>query len=135
MTTIPARLARTTRSSSSPSEARSRVIQLYRDWYRAAPEIVSLYGLTVTPTLIRQRMREEFERNRYVDDIRVIDRLALKWQQEYQETMNCWKQEPHILGMLLQPKDRPRETFLQKFYKGKEDEGVIPAVVTTGTAF
>lgn len=35
MTTIPARLARTTRISSSPSEARSRTIQLYRDWYRS----------------------------------------------------------------------------------------------------
>jgi NADH dehydrogenase (ubiquinone) 1 alpha subcomplex subunit 6 len=84
---------------------------------RQAPEVVALYGLSISPSLIRQRIREEFERNRYIDDVRVIDRLILKWQQEYQETMNCWKQEPHIMGMLLQSKERPKETFLEKFYK------------------
>lgn len=35
MTTIPSRLSRIARQSSSPTEARSRAIQLYRDWYRA----------------------------------------------------------------------------------------------------
>ena len=35
MTTIPARLARTTAVSVSPTHARQRVLQLYRDWYRA----------------------------------------------------------------------------------------------------
>ncbi len=34
MTTIPARLARTAHVSSSPEEARRRVLKLYRDWYR-----------------------------------------------------------------------------------------------------
>ena len=34
MTTIPARLARTAQISSSPQEARRRVLKLYRDWYR-----------------------------------------------------------------------------------------------------
>ena len=34
MTTIPARLARTTAVSASPTHARQRVLQLYRDWYR-----------------------------------------------------------------------------------------------------
>ncbi|KAF8501981.1 NdufA6 NADH-ubiquinone oxidoreductase 14.8 kDa subunit [Gautieria morchelliformis] len=135
MTTIPSRLARITRTSSSPTEARSLAIQLYRDWYRSAPEIVSLYALTISPTLIRQRIREEFERNRYVTDVRVVDRLILKWRQEYQETMNCWKQEPHIMGMLLQPKERPKEAFLQKFFQGREDEGVIPAVSSSSSGF
>jgi NADH dehydrogenase (ubiquinone) 1 alpha subcomplex subunit 6 len=35
MTTIPARLARATRTSSNPTEARHRVFALYRDWYRS----------------------------------------------------------------------------------------------------
>ena len=33
--TIPARLAQITRASTSPADARARVIMMYRDWYRA----------------------------------------------------------------------------------------------------
>ncbi|KAF8515703.1 NdufA6 NADH-ubiquinone oxidoreductase 14.8 kDa subunit [Hysterangium stoloniferum] len=136
MTTIPSRLARITRSSSSPTESRTRVISLYRDWYRAAPFIVSIYGLSVSPALIRRRLREEVERNRYIGDVRVIDRLIAKWQLEYQETMNVWKQEPHVMGLLLQPKDTSHhKTFMEKFYSGRDDEGVVPAVSTVGSGF
>ncbi len=63
-------------------------------------------------------MRREFERNRYVSDPKVIDVLIQKGRQSWQETMNCWSQEPHILGILLAPKDRPQRTFLEKFYEG-----------------
>lgn len=35
MSTIPARLARSARVSTTPNAARQRVIQLYRDWYRS----------------------------------------------------------------------------------------------------
>jgi NADH dehydrogenase (ubiquinone) 1 alpha subcomplex subunit 6 len=39
-----------------------------------------------------------------------------------QETMNCWKQEPHILGGLLRDPHEGSavgQTFLQKFYAGE----------------
>ncbi|TFY77024.1 hypothetical protein EWM64_g6988 [Hericium alpestre] len=129
MTTIPARLARPTTTSSGPEQARKKVLQLYRDWYRAGPEVVTLYALNVPPAVIRHAVRREFERNRYVSDLKVIDVLALKGRQEYQETMNCWKQEPHILGMLLEPpfRDRPQRTFLQKFYEGRDEDAITPA--------
>lgn len=52
-----------------------------------------------------------------MSDVRVVDRLILRGRQEYQETMNCWKQEPHIMGLLLRVKERPKESFLDKFYK------------------
>ena len=35
MTTIPARLATLTRTSPNATEARKRVLSLYRDWYRS----------------------------------------------------------------------------------------------------
>jgi NADH dehydrogenase (ubiquinone) 1 alpha subcomplex subunit 6 len=41
MTTIPARLAQTSRTSSSLSDARSRAIQLYREWYRSVRSCLS----------------------------------------------------------------------------------------------
>jgi hypothetical protein len=83
-----------------------------------APEIVGLYALNVSPTLVRQRIRERFERNRHVTDPRVIDVLILKGQQEFQETMNCWKLSDHIYGIMLQPQTRPQKTFMQKFLEG-----------------
>ncbi|KAF5376063.1 hypothetical protein D9615_007688 [Tricholomella constricta] len=129
MTTIPARLARSTRASSDLFDARRRTLQLYRDWYRSAPEIVELYALNVSPAYIRHSIRARFEKNRFVTDPRAIDVLLLKSRQEYQETMNCWKQTDHILGILLQPQTRPQKTFLQKFYEGRDEEAVVPAAM------
>ncbi|KAI0742786.1 NADH-ubiquinone oxidoreductase Complex1 subunit [Daedaleopsis nitida] len=127
MTTIPARLARTAQISANPEEARKRVLKLYRDWYRGAPEIVTLYALNVSPAYIRHCVRQHFEQNRYVNDTRVIDVLIQKGRQEYQETMNCWKQLDHIMGILLQPPARPPRTFLQKFFEGRDEDAVLPA--------
>jgi hypothetical protein len=58
-----------------------------------APEIVSLYALNIAPSMIRLKIRQDFEKNRDITDLPVIDMLLHKNQQEYQETMNCWKQE------------------------------------------
>ncbi|KDQ55956.1 hypothetical protein JAAARDRAFT_36746 [Jaapia argillacea MUCL 33604] len=127
MTTIPARLAQTSRVSTSPTESRKRVLQLYRDWYRSAPEVVSLYALNVSPAFVRHSIRRQFERNRYVTDPKVVDVLLLKGRQDYQETMNAWKMQDHVMGLLLQDKERPRKTFLQKFYEGRDEEASIPA--------
>lgn len=34
--------------------------------------------------------------------------------------MNCWKQNDHILGVLLSPvAGRPKRSFLEKFYEGE----------------
>lgn len=101
-----------------------------------APDIVEMYALNVPPSLIRARIREQFERNQHVQDPTVMDVLLLKGRQELQETLNVWKQvkqdyfdpsfvliflhtqEPHILGMLLAEKRRPQQTFMQKFLEG-----------------
>lgn len=48
----------------------------------------------------------------------MIDHLLLKGRQEYQETMNFWKQKDHVMGKLLAPRGRPQRSFLQKFYEG-----------------
>ncbi|KAJ7222382.1 NdufA6 NADH-ubiquinone oxidoreductase 14.8 kDa subunit [Mycena pura] len=136
---IPSRLAQVTRTSTSPADARARVIQMYRDWYRAvcppftptarsaAPEVVDQYALDVSPTQLRHAIRMRFETHRSVTDVRAIDLLLLKSRQEFQETMNMWKQPDHIYGILLQPKERPPQTFLQRFYEGRDEHAVIPA--------
>lgn len=62
-----------------------------------APEICALYPLDVPPAMLRAKMRTMFEQNRHVGDVAVLDVLLLKAQQEYQETMNAWKQTSHVM--------------------------------------
>jgi NADH dehydrogenase (ubiquinone) 1 alpha subcomplex subunit 6 len=73
----------------------------------------------VSPAYVRHAIRRRFEHNRHVTDQRAIDVLLLKGRQDYQETVNVWKQTDHVLGILLEPQERPRRTFLQKFYEGE----------------
>lgn len=91
--TIPARLARSVHVAKSHAEARTLAIHAYRAWYRSAPEICALYALNVSPSAVRLKIRQDFERNRSINDLNIINVLLHKNQQEYQETMNCWKQE------------------------------------------
>lgn len=120
MTTIPSRLAQTTYISRSIEEARRRSTALYRNFYRSvsvhahddavrrdsdadlqtqmqAPEICALYALDVPPSTLRAKFRTQFEKNKAIKDVAVLDVMLLKAQQEYQETMNGWKQVPHIM--------------------------------------
>ncbi|KAF9529091.1 NdufA6 NADH-ubiquinone oxidoreductase 14.8 kDa subunit [Crepidotus variabilis] len=129
MTTIPSRLATLSRTSVSAAESRKRVIKLYRDWYRSAPEICALFALNYSPGYVRYAIRQKFEANRHVTNQKAIDVLILKGRQEYQETLNGWKMMDQVTGILLDTKalERPNKTFLQKFYEGRDGDGVIPA--------
>lgn len=62
-----------------------------------APEICALYALDVPPSTLRAKFRTQFEKNKTVKDLAVLDLMLLKAQQEYQETMNSWKQIPHVM--------------------------------------
>lgn len=93
MSTFPARLAKPVVIAKTMEEARRRSIDAYRHWYRSAPEICALYALNVSPSAIRLKIRQDFEKNRAIKDLGVINVLLHKNQIEYQETMNCWKQE------------------------------------------
>ena len=88
-------------------------------------------------------MRENFEQHADVQDAGVLDVLLHKGRQDLQECLNAWQQvsrvleysstryiliqrgplfglqEPHILGILLAPKTRPQQTFMQKFLAGE----------------
>ncbi|OZJ02402.1 hypothetical protein BZG36_04853 [Bifiguratus adelaidae] len=113
-------LAVTTSTSGSMANARRRVLSLYRDWQKAAPEIVSLYQLDIPASAIRAKVREEFEKNRHIDDVNVTDILIFKGRAEFQETMNLWKQYTHIMRYFAKEEAPPKpEGFLDKFYEGR----------------
>jgi len=127
MSTIPSRLARAAQTSVNHAEARARVFKLYRDWYRGTPEIIAVYTLNVSPAFFRHAIRQQFEENRYVTDLKTIDILLQKSRLEFQETINCWKTTDHVLGVLLKPRGRPQRSFLEKFYEGRDEDQVLPA--------
>lgn len=92
-----------------------------------------MYTLPLSVERVRQSIRNNFERHRYVTDPQVVDVLLLKSRQDYQEAINQWKTPDHVLGMLSNV-DRERavevlskRTFLQKFYAGRDENAVLPA--------
>ena len=89
--------------------------------FAQSQEVVDLYAISVSAAQVRYAIRRRFEQNRHITDTRAIDVLLLKGWQEYQETMNVWKQRDHVLGILLEDQGayRPPRTFLQKFYEGE----------------
>ncbi|KAI5820015.1 NADH-ubiquinone oxidoreductase 14.8 kDa subunit [Pyronema omphalodes] len=122
MTIHPTHLAQRTRSSVNWNDARARVIKSYRDWYRAAPEIVNLYVLEVDTPQVRTKIRQEFERNRNVKQLPVVDMLITKSNMEFQETMNYWKQITQIMKYFRTEED-PRahvpKDFMTGFLEGR----------------
>jgi hypothetical protein len=55
--------------------------------------------VNIPATAIRAKVREQFEKNKFVDDLEAVDILLLKGYQEYQETVNAWKMESHLMRM------------------------------------
>ncbi|CAZ82535.1 unnamed protein product [Tuber melanosporum] len=118
----PTNLAKTTRVSTGWPDARSRVIKSYRSWQRAAPEIVKQYLLHLPASAIRAKIRQEFERHRYVQQLPVVDVLITKSNMELQETMNYWKQIPHIMKYFRteeDPRTRLSSNFMNNFLEGR----------------
>ncbi|GAB5589615.1 ndufa6 NADH-ubiquinone oxidoreductase subunit [Umbelopsis nana] len=115
-----AHLAVTTAKSKSSAEATARALSLYRQWQKSVPEIMSLYQLSLPSSAVRAKIREEFEKNRFVEDLSVRDILIFKGTVEYQETMNLWKQETHVMRYFAKEEAAPVPTgFLDKFYEGR----------------
>lgn len=49
-----------------------------------APEIQQMYSLNMPVSALRTKMRQEFERHRYVNQIYVVDMLLFQSHAEYQ---------------------------------------------------
>ncbi|KAK5990253.1 Complex I-14.8KD [Cladobotryum mycophilum] len=98
MAILPTQFAKKTAQSANWSEAKRRVLSSYREWIRGANEIQTMYNVPLPPSTIRTRIRQEFERNRFVNKLSVVDVLLFKSHAEYQETMNFWKQTTHIMA-------------------------------------
>ncbi|ORY69930.1 complex 1 protein [Pseudomassariella vexata] len=123
MPSTPTQFARKTGQSTNWNDAKRRVLRAYREWIRAAPEIQTMYSVPLPIAVIRTRMRQEFERHRFVNKLPVVDVLLMQNNAEYQETMNFWKQTTHIMSYFKEENFRGDErlpkNFMQGFLEGR----------------
>lgn len=68
---------------------------------------------------MRAKIREEFSKQKDVDDIRVIDKLVIQGQMELVETLKHWKQGTHIMRYWRDTVESKPTDFLSKFIAGK----------------
>ncbi|KAL3427073.1 complex 1 protein [Phlyctema vagabunda] len=113
----PTYLAQRTRQSVNWADAQRRVLSSYREWIRSAPEIQNMYSLNMPVSALRTKMRQEFERHRFVKDQKAVDVLLFQSHAEYQETLNYWKQLPHILKY-FRPEEDPTSQLPKNFMSG-----------------
>ncbi|KAI1143603.1 NADH dehydrogenase, alpha subcomplex, subunit 6 [Hypoxylon sp. FL0543] len=118
MAVTPTQFARTTRTSANWNDAKRRVLAAYREWIRAAPEIQTMYSIPFPVSVIRTRMRQEFERHRFVNKLPVVDVLLMQNNAEYQETMNFWKQTTHVMSYFPEENFRGSDRLPNNFMKG-----------------
>ncbi|RDA86721.1 hypothetical protein CP532_4194 [Ophiocordyceps camponoti-leonardi (nom. inval.)] len=123
MAITPTQFAKKTAQSASWADAKRRVLSSYREWIRGAPEIQTMYNMPLPASAIRTRIRQEFERNRYVNKLPVVDMLLFKSHAEYQETMNFWKQTTHVMsyfkGENFRDDKRLPTSFMDGFLEGR----------------
>lgn len=55
---------------------------------KQAPEIQTMYSLNLPTSALRTKMRQEFERHRFVKDVKVVDVLLFQSHAEYQVRWN-----------------------------------------------
>ncbi|KAK4448529.1 NADH-ubiquinone oxidoreductase [Podospora aff. communis PSN243] len=118
MAITPTQFAITTRQSLNAADAKRRVLATYRTWLRAAPEIQTMYSVPKPVSTIRTRIRQEFERNRFVNKLSVIDVLIFRSHADYQETMNFWRQTTHIMSYFKEENFRGERALPSSFMAG-----------------
>lgn len=95
--TLATAFAETTKRSASQGELRGRVLHLYRKYMRYSREMSNIYELDMPVSNIKTKIRQEFERNRFITDLGVANVVYMKGQMEFQELVNFWKQQCHVM--------------------------------------
>lgn len=119
--TLATEFAETTRRSLTQADMRKRVLHLYRRYIRNAKEFSDLYELDMPVSNVKTKIRQEFERQRFVNDLDVTNILYAKGQMEFQELINFWKQQCHVLRYFEDQTDYnvvDKDDFVKNFLRG-----------------
>lgn len=100
------------------SEARRRVLNLYRAWYRQAPYMIYELDLPVNEKQLRSKVREKILENKDVTDIRAIDMLVFRGQLELNDSINKFKSLMHYMAYFDEHPNKKPKDFLSKFLSG-----------------
>lgn len=106
--------------SNTEKDARLRVLNLYKAWYRQIPFIVVGYHIPKSAAECRQKLREEFMKNAHVTDVRVIDMLVIKGMMDLQEAAKHWKTDSSIMNYWRDTWNPKPKDFMSKFLAGQD---------------
>uniref|UniRef100_T1JP04 NADH dehydrogenase [ubiquinone] 1 alpha subcomplex subunit 6 n=1 Tax=Strigamia maritima TaxID=126957 RepID=T1JP04_STRMM len=106
--------------STDKTEARRRVLNLYKAWYRQIPWIVMEHDIPVNVIKCREKLREKFLENQHITDTRTTDMLVIKGQMELVEVTKFWKQRHHVMAYFKDSQEPRAQDFLSKFLAGHE---------------
>ncbi|KAJ2949014.1 hypothetical protein O0L34_g5955 [Tuta absoluta] len=106
--------------SMNKSEAHSRVLGLYRAYYRYIPRIVRYHDIPKSEEEVRLKIRELFYKNASVEDVRVIDTLILKGYMELREITHQWQQKGHVFANWCPTLEPKRKDFIGKFLESND---------------
>ncbi|MGH0187941.1 UNVERIFIED_CONTAM: hypothetical protein FKN15_027234 [Acipenser sinensis] len=105
-------------------EAKRRVRELYRAWYREIPNAVSVFQLDITVKQGRDKVREQFQKNRLgkmeLEETINVWKQRTHGKMELEETINVWKQRTHVLRYFHETETPAPRDFLSKFYTGHD---------------
>ncbi|CAK9208824.1 unnamed protein product [Sphagnum troendelagicum] len=127
------RVTKTGSSSRTLEEAHRRSMDFFREACRALPDIMDRYNLQEVTTLseLRSKIAAEFRKHSKVTNLKVVDMLVFKGQEELQYCVDHSKQRHHLLGQYIIGKeglagdvhklgetDHGESEFLKSFYRG-----------------
>lgn len=77
-----------------------------------------MYNIPLPISALRTRVRQEFEKHRFVNKLAVVDVLIMKNNAEYQEMMNFWKQTTHVMSYFKEENFRGDKRLPTNFMEG-----------------
>ena len=84
-----------------------------------------MYALPKAVAELRTKMRQEFERHRFVQQLPVVDMLLFQSDAEFQETLNYWKTLPHVMKYFRAEED-PAAKLPANFMQGFLEVSSLP---------
>merc|ERR1719410_1032508 len=122
-------------TTTSLSQSRTEVTRLYRKILRGLPQTLTDYNAWHIPVRkAEKRVAAEFRKNAHVRDTRVIDKLRIKAEQEYQSYLigryheNTFyrfftpeENDNPVADAVRKKQSHGKSTFLSNFYAGSDE--------------